>query len=61
MNVIGNMHGLRLPNISILSYIICYISSLTIIIVLTIKAVGFTKIRKTFSNIFAMHCGEIKD
>ena len=38
-----------------------YILSLTIIIVLAIKSVGFSKVRQTISNIFAMHYGDIKD
>ena len=61
MNPIGNMHDVRFRNISILSHIVCYIPPLTIIIALAIKAVGFSKIRQTFSNIFAMHYGDIKD
>ena len=61
MNPIGNMHDVRFRNISILSHIVCYIPSLTIIIALAIKVVGFSKIRQTFSNIFAMHYGDIKD
>ena len=49
------------PNISILSHIVCHIPLLTVIIALAIKAVGFSKVRQTFSNIFAMHYGDIKD
>ena len=48
-------------NIYILSHIIYYIPPLTIIIALAIKAVGFLKVRQTFSNIFAMYFGNIKD
>ena len=58
MNAIANMRGVRLSNISILSHIVCYIPPLTIIIPLAIKAVGFST---DFSNIFAMHYGDIKD
>ena len=54
MNVIRNMHEVR-------SRIVCYIPPLTIIIALAIKAVGFSKVRQMFSNIFAMHYGDIKD
>ena len=61
MNAIGNMHGVRFSNISILSHIACYIPPLAIIIALAIKAVGFSKVKQTFSNIFAMHYGDIKD
>ena len=61
MNPIGNMHDVRFRNISMLSHIVCYIPPLTIIIALAIKVVGFSKIRQTFSNIFAMHYGDIKD
>ena len=52
---------MRFPNIYILSYIIYYIVSLTLVIVLTIKAVGFSKARQTHSTIFAMDYGDIKD
>ena len=61
MNAIGNMNELRFPKISILSHIVCYNPPLTIIAALAIKAVGFSKVRQTFSNIFAIHCGDIKD
>ena len=66
MNVVENMHEVRMmhdgrfPNIYILSHIIYHISPLTTIIVLAIKAVGFSKVRQTFSNVFAMHYGYIK-
>ena len=55
------MYEVRFPNISILSHIVCYIPPLTIIIALAIKAVGASNVRQTFSNIFAMHYGDIKD
>ena len=57
MNVIGNMHEVRFPNIFILSHIVCYIPPLTIIIALALTAVGQTD----FSNIFVTHYGDIKD
>ena len=44
------MHEVRFSNIYILPHIIYYIHPLTIIITLTIKAVGF----------FAMHYGDIR-
>ena len=43
MNATENMHEVRFPNIYILSHIIYYIPPLTIIIVLGIKEVGFSK------------------
>ena len=43
MNATENMHEVRFPNIYILSHIIYYILPLTIIIVLGIKEVGFSK------------------
>ena len=61
MNSKENIHEVRFPNIYMLSYIIYYIVSLTLVIVLTIKAVGFSKARQTLSTIFAMHYGDIKD
>ena len=61
MNAIGNMHGVRFLNIYILSNIIYYALRLTIIIVLAIKPVGFSKVRENFRNVFAMHYGDIKD
>ena len=61
MYAIGNMHKVRFPNISILSHIVCYIPPLIIFIALEIKAVGFSKVRQIFSNIFAMHYDDIKD
>ena len=57
MNVIENMHAVRFPNIYILNQIIYYILPLTIIIVLVIKGIGFSKV----SYIFAMHYCDIKD
>ena len=56
-----NMYEVRFPNIYILSHIIYYIFPLTLIIVLAIKAIGFSKVRQTLSNMFAMHYGDIKD
>ena len=61
MNAIENIHEVRFANISILSHIVYYIPPLTIIIGLTIKAVGFSRVRQTFSNIFAMPYGDKKD
>ena len=61
MNAIENMHEVRFPNIYILLHIIYFILPLTIIIALTIKAVGFSKVRQIFSNIFPMHYEDIKD
>ena len=62
MNTIGNMHEVIFPNIYILSDGINYIRPLTIIIALAIKAVGFSKVRQTFSNnIFAMYYDDVKD
>ena len=49
------------PNIYILSHVNYYIHPLTLIIALEIKAVGFSKARKTSNNIFLMHYGDIKD
>ena len=60
MNAKENMHEVRFPNIYILSHIIYYIVPLTIIIVLAIKAVGFSKFRQTLSTIFVIHYGDIK-
>ena len=56
-----NMHEGRFPNIYILSHIIYYIVPLTIIIVLAIKAVSFSKVRQSLSTKFAMRYGDIKD
>ena len=60
MPFMQNMHEVRFPNIYILSRIIYYTFPLTIIIVLAIKAVGFSKVRLAVSNIFAMQYGDIK-
>ena len=54
------MHEVRFPNIYILSNIIYYVVSLTVIIALATKAVGFSKVRKTLSTKFAMHYGDIE-
>ena len=56
-----NMHDGRIPNIYILSHIIYYSVPLTILIVLAIKGVGFSKVRQTLSTEFAMHYGGNKD
>ena len=61
MSAIENIHEVRFPNIYVLSHIIYYILSLTIIIALAIKGIGFSKVRQTLSNIFVMHYGDIKD
>ena len=61
MNVKENIHEGRFPNIYKLSHIIYYIVPLTLIIVLAIKAIGFSKIRQTLSTIFAMHYGDVND
>ena len=50
MNVIGNMHEVRFPNISILSHVVCYIPPLTIIIALALKAVGQTEFPQHICN-----------
>ena len=55
LNTIGKMHEGRFPNIYILLYIIYYIFPLSIIIVLAIKALGFSKARQNLSNFFEMH------
>ena len=44
MNTKKNMHEVRFPNVYILSSIIYYIVPSTIIIVLAINAVGFSKV-----------------
>ena len=43
MNAIGNMHGVKLPNIDILSKVIYYILPLTIIYCFGNNAVGFQR------------------
>ena len=60
MNAIRNMLEIRFPNIYILSRIIYYILPLTIVIALAIKVLILSKVRKTLSNIFGMHYGNIK-
>ena len=55
------MHEVRFSNIYLLSDIIYYILPLTIIIGLQTKAVRFSKVGDSLSNIFAMHYGDIKD
>ena len=60
MNAKENMHEVRFPNIYILSHIY-YIVPSTIIIVLAIKAVSFSKVKQTLSTMSAMHNGDIKD
>ena len=61
MSAKETMHEVRFPNIYIISYIIYCILLLTTITVLAIKAVGFSNVRQTLSNIFAIHYGDIKD
>ena len=61
MNAIENMHEVRSSNTFTLSHIIYYIPVSTIIIGFWIKAVGFSKVRQTFNNIFAMHYDDIKN
>ena len=61
MNAKENMHEVRFYDIYIPSHIIYYIVPLTIIIVLAIKAVGFSKVRQTLCTKFAMHYGDMKD
>ena len=61
MNAIGNMHEVIFPNIYKLSNIIYYILPLTIIIVLVIKAVHFSKVKQSLHNALAIHYGDIKD
>ena len=55
------MYEMRFRNIYILSRIMYYILPLTIMIVLAMKAVGFSKFGKILSNKFAMHYGDTKD
>ena len=61
MNAIENMNEVKFPKSYTVSHIIYYIPSLTLVIALAIKAVGFSKDRQTFINIFAMHYGDNKD
>ena len=49
------MHEVRFPNIYILANIVYHILPLTIIIVLTKKAAGFSKAEQGVSNIFVTH------
>ena len=60
MNCKENMDEVKFSNIYILSHISYYIVLLTIIIVLAIKAVGFSKVRQSLSIKFAMHYGDMK-
>ena len=55
-----NMDEVKFSNIYILSHIIYYIVLLTIIIVLAIKAVGFSKVRQSLSTKFSMHYGDME-
>ena len=61
MDAIGNIHEVRFLNIYTQSSIISYILPLTIIIVLAMKVVGFSKFWQGLSNTFAMHYDHIKD
>ena len=61
MNAIGHMYEVRFPAIYILWNIIYYILPFTIIIVLAVKAVGFSKARLGLRHIFATSYGDIKD
>ena len=58
--ILYNLHECAF-NIYILSHIIYFIVPLTIIVVLAIKAVGFSKVRQTLSAIFTVHYGDVKD
>ena len=55
------MYEGRFPNIYTLLHIIYHIVPLTIIIVLAIKAVGFSKVRQSLSTKFAMYYADIRD
>ena len=61
MNVTRNTDEMRFPNIYMLLKTIFFVLPLTIIIVLAMKAVGFSKVGKILSNKFAMHYGDTKD
>lgn len=61
MNAIENMRGMRFCDIYVLTHIIYYILPVTVIIVLAIKGVSFSKVAQTLSNIFVMHYADIKD
>ena len=56
-----NIHEVRFANICIVSHIIYYIVPVTIIIVLGIKAVGFSKARQALGTKFTMNYSHIKD
>ena len=60
INAIGNTHNVRFCNIYIPSHIVYYIFPIPII-VLAIKALGFSEVRLTLSNTFAIHYGDIND
>ena len=59
MNAIAYMHERRFPNIYTQAKII-YILPLTINICFAIKAVGFSKVWQTLTNIFVIHYSIIK-
>ena len=59
MNAIGKHVWDEIPQH--LHTIMYYILPLTIMIVLAMKAVGFSKFGKILSNKFAMHYGDTKD
>ena len=61
MNAKESMHKVIFPNIYVISHIIYYIALVTVIVVLAMKAVGFSKGRQTLSAIFAMRYGDTKD
>lgn len=61
MNAIRNLHEVRFSNIYILPKIIYYVFPLTVINVLALKTVGFSKVRQSLSNIFAAHYGDVED
>ena len=61
MDAIRNLHEVSFPTIYIMWNIIYYILSLTIIIVLAITAVGFSKVKQRLSNVFEIHYRDIKD
>ena len=54
-NAIEKVHQVRFLNIYILLHITYYIPPLTVIIALAIKAIGFSKVRQAFSNVFPIH------
>ena len=58
------MHAVSTNQIAYILHVnnnIYYILPLTMIIVLAVKGVSFSKVRKSLRNIFAMHYGNIKD